>query len=188
MKNLWELGTIHFPYIVPVILHSLPEELIRGEHFILADLLRSISGSSSQAKSTKETQAESPEGASVSFAQPDQTPLAVQEQESAPRSVKKKGKKKKGRITTGEVKAVDVGLEGFVDWLDPLDSDPTKEREEDMSSLATGFAARMRKQAVSAQREITRDSIIYGERHPKRSGPDEEAQKSPSVIIMDSQE
>ena len=73
-----------------------------------------------------------------------------------------------------------------MDWLDPLDGDPAEEREEDMSSLAAGFAARMHKRAVSAQRETTPDSIIYGKKHPKQSSPDEEAQKSLSVIIMDS--
>ena len=70
--------------------------------------------------------------------------------------------------------------------MDPLVGDLAKEREEDMSSLTAGFASRMHKRAMSTQRETTPDSIIYGEKNPKRSGPDEEAQKSPSVIIMDS--
>ena len=49
MKNLQELGVNPFPYIVHVIPLPLPAELIKGEHFILADLLNSIPSSSSQA-------------------------------------------------------------------------------------------------------------------------------------------
>ena len=54
VKNLRELGVSPFRYIVPVIPRSLLEELVRGEHFVLADLLKSIPGSSSQAGSTEE--------------------------------------------------------------------------------------------------------------------------------------
>ena len=49
VKNLRELGTNPFPYIVPVIPHPFPAELVRGEHFVRTDLLKSIPGSSSQA-------------------------------------------------------------------------------------------------------------------------------------------
>ena len=45
-KNLQELVSSLFPYIVPIIPHLLPEELIKGEHFILANLLKSIPSSS----------------------------------------------------------------------------------------------------------------------------------------------
>ena len=51
MKNSYELGSSPFPYIAPVIPRPLPGEVIGGEHFVLADLLNSISGSSSQAGS-----------------------------------------------------------------------------------------------------------------------------------------
>ena len=47
VKNLQELGSIPFPYIAPVITCPLPGEVVRGEHFVLADLLKSISGSPS---------------------------------------------------------------------------------------------------------------------------------------------
>ena len=57
-KNLQELGASPFPYIVFVIPLSLPEDLIKGEHFILADLLKLILGSSSQARSNQELKAE----------------------------------------------------------------------------------------------------------------------------------
>ena len=51
VKNLQELGSSPFPYIVLVIPHPLPEELIKGEHFTLADLLKQIPGTSSQPRS-----------------------------------------------------------------------------------------------------------------------------------------
>ena len=54
-------------YIVYVIPLSLLEELVRGEHFFLADLLKSIPGSSSQAGFVEEPHAEIVEGALVSF-------------------------------------------------------------------------------------------------------------------------
>ena len=45
-----------------------------------------------------------------------------------------KKKKKKGKIIVA-----DAGLKGFMDLVDPNASDPTKEREDDMSSLAARF-------------------------------------------------
>ena len=53
-KNLQELGASPFPYIVFVIPRLLLDELVKGEHIILADLLKSIPGSSSQARSDQE--------------------------------------------------------------------------------------------------------------------------------------
>ena len=46
-KNLYELGPSPFPYIIPVLLCPLLEELIKGEHFVLVDLLNLILGNSS---------------------------------------------------------------------------------------------------------------------------------------------
>ena len=92
-------------------------------------------------------------------------------------------KKKKGRI-----KAVGAGLEGFVEWVDSIASDPAKEREDDMSSLAVGFAAEKCKRAASAQGETIPGSKVYGRKCSRRSGPHEEAQKSSTVINMDSLE
>ena len=47
VKNSQKLGSNHFPYIAPVIPRPLLGEVVRGEHFVLYDLLKSISGSSS---------------------------------------------------------------------------------------------------------------------------------------------
>ena len=54
VKNLQELGINPFPYIVPVIPCLFPEELIKGEHFVLTGLLKSIPGSSSQVGAAQE--------------------------------------------------------------------------------------------------------------------------------------
>ena len=148
MKNLQELGASPFRYIV----------LVRGEHFVLYNLLKSIFGSSSQAGFVGEPQTEIAEGALVIFVHPDKSPLVVQDPKPAPQSAKKKGKikaahavkKKKGKIITGHIKAADARLKGFVDWLDPTASDPVEEREDNMSSLVVGFSARMHKRAASA--------------------------------------
>ena len=43
-----------------------------------------------------------------------------------------------------------MGLEGFVDWVDLVASEPVEEIEDDMSSRAAGFIGRMLKRVVSA--------------------------------------
>ena len=53
VQNSQKLGSSPFPYIAPVIPRLLPGEVVRGEHFVLVDLLKSISGSSSQAGSAR---------------------------------------------------------------------------------------------------------------------------------------
>ena len=76
-KNLQELGAGPFPYIVSVIPRPLPEKLIKGEHFILANLLKSILGSSSHVGFDQEPQVEFTQEALTTFIRPDQSPLAV---------------------------------------------------------------------------------------------------------------
>ena len=83
-KNSQELGSNPFPYIAPVIPRPLPREVVGGKLFILADLLKSISGSSSQARSTREPQAEISEEALVSFVRPYQSPFREQDSQAAP--------------------------------------------------------------------------------------------------------
>ena len=73
-----------------------------------------------------------------------------------------------------------------MDWVDLNSSEPAEEREGDMSSLAAGFAAWMCKRAMSAQGETTPDCKVSSGKRPKRSGQDEEAQKSLVVITVDS--
>ena len=40
-----------------------------------------------------------------------------------------------------------------MDWVDPIVSEPAEEREDNMSNLTVGFAAQMRKRAMSTQEE-----------------------------------
>ena len=90
MKNSQELGSNPFPYIAPVIPCPLPREVVRVEHFVFDDILKSISGSSSQVGSAQESQDEIAEGALVSFVRPDQSPLREQDSQAAPQVVKRK--------------------------------------------------------------------------------------------------
>ena len=57
VKNLQELGSSPFPYITFVIPRPLPGEAVRGEHFVLTNLLKLIPCSSSQARFAQEPQA-----------------------------------------------------------------------------------------------------------------------------------
>ena len=83
-KKLQELGTNPFPYIVPFIPRLLPKELIKGEHFILTNLLKSILGSSSQARFDQEPQVEFAQEALTTFVRPDQSPLSVHDPKPVP--------------------------------------------------------------------------------------------------------
>ena len=96
IKNLQDLGTGLFPYIVPVLPHPLPSKVVKGKLFILVDLLKLLLGGSSQV-----------EAVSKPIVLPDYLPLAVQDPKPAPQAVKKK--------TFWDAKAAGEGLEGFVD-------------------------------------------------------------------------
>ena len=47
VNNLQDLGANPFTYIVPIFPHPLPNEVVKGEHFFLTDLLKSLPGGSS---------------------------------------------------------------------------------------------------------------------------------------------
>ena len=68
MRNLRELSTYAFPYIIPIVPCSLPVELIEGEHLVLPDLCKSSPGNSSQAVAAQEDQAEAATGTLVGTA------------------------------------------------------------------------------------------------------------------------
>ena len=67
----------------PVIPRSLPRESVRGEHFVLADILKSIPGNFSQARYAREPQTEIVEGALVSFVRSDQSPFGERDSQPA---------------------------------------------------------------------------------------------------------
>ena len=50
VKNLHDLSRHPSPYSVPIISHPLLSEIVEGEHFVTADLLNLIPGSSSPTK------------------------------------------------------------------------------------------------------------------------------------------
>ena len=52
-RNLRELSRNPYPYIIPVIPHPLPTEIVEGEHYVIVDLLNLASGSSSTAKTSE---------------------------------------------------------------------------------------------------------------------------------------
>ena len=58
MKNLRELGSSPFRYIIPVIPRLLQAELVKGEYFVLSDLFKSIPDSFAQAGSAQAKVAE----------------------------------------------------------------------------------------------------------------------------------
>ena len=74
-----------------------------------------------------------------------------------------------------KIKAVGAGLEGYVEWVDSITNDPDEEREDDMSSLAVEFFARMSKRATSAQEETTPGSEVSRGKRSRRFSPNEEA-------------
>ena len=69
-------------------------------------------------------------------------------------------------------KVAGAGLEKFMDWTGIIANEPTE--EEEMSRLAVGFFALMRKRAVGSEGESTPISVV---KRSKRSSPDEEAYK-----------
>ena len=73
-----------------------------------------------------------------------------------------------------------------MDWMNPGVSELAEEEEAEMSCLVSDFAARMRKRVSNAQGLIAPGSEVPSGKHPKLTGLDEEAQKSPVVINVDS--
>ena len=85
VKNLRELGGSPFPYIIPIITHSFPAEVIEGEHFVLTDFLNLVPSSSSQPIPAQEDQMEATTRTLVRFARVAQP----QSPRAAPRPAKK---------------------------------------------------------------------------------------------------
>ena len=79
-----------------------------------------------------------------------------------------------------QTRTTDVGLEGFVDWKGVVDSKPAE--EEEMFSIATGFAAWMRKWSATLEGESTSSS---GEKRPKRSPSDEGAHMDWAIVSVE---
>ena len=162
MKNLRELSRNPSPYTLPVIPHPLPTEIVEGEHYVFADLLTLVSGSSSPAQ-TSETEVVGQE-LTISL-RPEQPSLAREDPGVAPRASKevdrgirlkrlpftKKGSRptpqasKKGRRVPQWRRAPGTGVEDFIPWVAPISSLPPaseeEEEEDKMDDLVHNFSA-----------------------------------------------
>ena len=94
VKNLKELSASPFLYIVHVLLRFLPAELVKGEHFVLADLLKLMPGSSSQEEFALEPLVH-PDCLPLFAQDPKPTQLPSTRRDSQPTSQARKKKKMK---------------------------------------------------------------------------------------------
>ena len=78
-------------------------------------------------------------------------------------------------------KAIDAGLEDFLDWTRLVDSKPAEEKE--MFSLAARFATGRRRWPTALEGVATSSS---GEKRPRRYPSDEEAQKDGAIALVES--
>ena len=85
-KNLHELSHSPSPYIIPIIPHPLPVEIVEGEHYIIADLLHLAPGSSSPVKNFETKVASRELVISTQFEQPS---LAREDSGLVPQASKK---------------------------------------------------------------------------------------------------
>ena len=162
-KNLHELSRSPSSYIIPVIPHSLPSEIVEGEHCVIVDLLNLAPGSSSPAKSFKteaiglepviSTQSRQPSLAREDFGL---VPQASKKDDRGSRLERlpfpKKGScsapkaSKKGRLVPERLKTPGAGVEDFFPWVSLISSHPPtreeEEEEEDMADLVQNFGAR----------------------------------------------
>ena len=119
-KNLADVRRNLAPYSLPIIPRPLPSEIVDGEHFVIVDLLRLISGGASTSGGVKaeiedrRSAAQSPSGPSTSNSEgsgsaqpafrrgergscPERLPLPSRGGKSAPRVLKVKKKRATGR-------------------------------------------------------------------------------------------
>ena len=141
---------------------SFPLELIEGEHFVLTDLYKSSSGISFKAVTAQEDQAEAATGALVRYVRVTQS--------QSPWPALRLENKERDRKRAWKTKVAGAGLEGFVDWMGILASEP--DEEEEMSMLAVGFATWMHKWVADLKDEST---PISNGKCLRRSSPDKEA-------------
>ena len=170
LKNLGDLRHNPAPYSVLFIPRPLPIEIVEGEHYVTANLLNLLPGSSSPAKDLEaeadglelaiRTQSEQPSSAGEDFGPVPQAsrrgergshleslPLARKGSRPAPQVLKRR----KGMPEPQKVPKVRV--EYFVPWVPPISSHPPdleeEEKDDEMSDLVHNFAARKRKRDAS---------------------------------------
>ena len=146
MKNLRELGGSPFPYIISIVPRLSPIEVIEGEHFVLADLLKLVLGSSSQAISAKEGQTKAATRTLVRHTRVTQP--------QSPRPTPRPKKKSETRVRKS--KTAEAGFEGFVDWTRVADSEPAE--EEEVFSLPARFTTWRHKRSATLEGVATSSS------------------------------
>ena len=137
LKNLHHLSCHPSPYSVPIIPRPLPSEVVEGEHFVTADLLSLIPGSSSpavqeeseaagrelvintqptQPSSTSKDSGPTPQASKQveGGSRLERPPLAIKDSRPTPRA----SKKKKG--TLRRQKVVGARVEDFIPWVPPI--------------------------------------------------------------------
>ena len=151
---------------MPALPRPLSSEVIKGEQFVLTDLLKSLPGGSSQAEAILEP-----------LVRLDYLPLVMHDPKPAPQVVSKKKKKSRKAKAAGE------GQEGFMDWTNPTVSKSTEEREVEMSGLIAKFSIRMHKRATNAQERTTLGLEVPSDKRSRPSRSNEEVQDDPMVIV-----
>ena len=101
-------------------------------------------------------------------------------QPESPRPAPQQAEKMK-ETRARQTKTISTGLEGFIDWIGVVDSEPTK--EEEMSSLAAGFVVQMHKWAMGLEGEATSS---FGGKWSKQCLLYEGAQKNWAIVSVDS--
>ena len=166
LKNLADVRRNPTCYNLPVIPCLLPSEVVSGEHFVNADLLRLISSSASTSEgleikiANRRSVAQSPSGPSASNSRgcrsaqpslrrskgggpPKSLPLPSRGGKLAPQVLKVKKNKAVGRVS-----APGTQVRDFIPWVLPESSQPPdleEEEEQEMARLLDRYASKKRK-------------------------------------------
>ena len=206
LKNLADVRCNTTCYNLPVIPRLLPSEVVAGEHFVNADLLRLILSGTSPSRGVEieiadqRSVARSPSSPSASTSggpesaqpslrcskgggPPERLPLPSRGGKPAPRVLKFKKKKLVGRVD-----APDTQVRDFIPWVCPESRQPPdleKEEEEEMTGLLDRYAAKKRKRQEDVAREADAAlDQVAGSSRPTAGGSLEER----VIIILGSPE
>ena len=95
LKNLQDLGSSHFPYIVHVLPCPLPNKVVKDKHFVLADLLKALPGGSSQVEAVSEPLVRS-----------NYLPLVVQDPKPAPKWLRRRRSLGRQRLSMSNLRGL----------------------------------------------------------------------------------
>ena len=170
-ENIYVVRHNLAPYTLPVIPRTLPSHIMEGEHFVVADLRRLVSGSASSSKNpvieassrvqgsrgtSRSSASSSGDSSSSPPAGPERLLLPAQVVGPTPRVVKVKWKRASKRQN-----ALGSKGEDFVPWV-PTDTEgpqdlEEEERKERMTGLFNRYAGRKRKRQVISSGELDTD-------------------------------